>query len=65
MSKKFQQVDGTTLTEVYQIAYKNWKGEWVYVKNVFKSKAIAERERKALAKSRALNGQAVVYTMYQ
>ncbi len=51
----------TTTKTIYGVAYKNWRGEWVTIKETFTSKTKAEAARKTLAKTKAENGRATVF----
>ncbi len=46
----------------YQVAYKNWQGVWITCTTRYTSKRAAEKELKKISKTKALNGQATIFT---
>ncbi len=46
----------------YQVAYKNWLGVWITCSTRYTSKAAAEKELKKISKTKALNGQATIFS---
>lgn len=48
---------------IYQVAYVDWRGDWVMDDKEFKGEASAKKHSKAIGKEKALNGRVSVRMM--
>ena len=48
----------------YQVAYVNWKGQWVMDSKKFKTESSATKHSKKISKDKAENGRVSVRKMY-
>ena len=61
----YEHCTGTTQksTNVYMVAYVNWRGEWVIDDKECKTEKAAKTHSKKIAKEKALNGRVSVRIM--